>query len=108
MLHHERLRPPSHDYPADVWNVIENVFHPEFLAQLETMLTLGNGYQEGSPNAENATLVNGFMKRGRSSTQRKPTVSRRLARQFATSPTIKSSSSSWMASSCVCRDISEY
>jgi alpha,alpha-trehalose phosphorylase len=75
MLHHERLRPPSHDYPADVWNVIENGFHPEFLAQLETMLTLGNGYlgmrgcqEKGAPNAENATLINGFMKRGRSST----------------------------------------
>jgi len=44
MLHHERLRPPSHDYPADEWNVIEKAFHPEFLAQLETMLALGNGY----------------------------------------------------------------
>jgi hypothetical protein len=22
MLHHERLRPPSHDYPADEWDVI--------------------------------------------------------------------------------------
>jgi alpha,alpha-trehalose phosphorylase len=67
MLHHERLRPPSHDYPADEWNVIEKAFHPEFLAQLETMLALGNGYlgmrgcpEEGGPNAENATLINGF------------------------------------------------
>jgi alpha,alpha-trehalose phosphorylase len=38
MLHHERLRPPSRDYPADEWNVVEKAFHPEFLAQLETML----------------------------------------------------------------------
>jgi len=67
MLHHERLRPPSHDYPADEWNVIEKAFHPEFLAQLETMLALGNGYlgmrgcpEEGGPNAENTTLINGF------------------------------------------------
>ena len=67
MLHHERLRPPSHDYPADEWNVIEKTFHPEFLAQLETMLALGNGYlgmrgcpEEGGPNAENSTLINGF------------------------------------------------
>src|SRR5215467_3049693 len=67
MLHHERLRPPSHDYPADEWNVIEKRFNPEFLAQLETMLALGNGYlgmrgcpEEGGPNAENATLINGF------------------------------------------------
>jgi alpha,alpha-trehalose phosphorylase len=67
MLHHERLRPPSHDYPADEWNVIEKVFRPEFMAQSETMLALGNGYlgmrgcpEEGGPNAENATLINGF------------------------------------------------
>src|SRR3974377_1144503 len=67
MLHHERLRPPSHDYPADEWNVIEKTFRPEFLAQLETMLALGNGYlgmrgcpEEGRPNAENGTFINGF------------------------------------------------
>jgi len=67
MLHHERLRPPSHDYPADEWNVVEKAFHPEFLAQSETMAALGNGYlgmrgcpEEGGPNAENATLINGF------------------------------------------------
>jgi alpha,alpha-trehalose phosphorylase len=67
MLHHERLRPPSHDYPADEWNVIEKKFHSEFLAQLETVLSLGNGYlgmrgcpEEGGPNAENSTFINGF------------------------------------------------
>jgi alpha,alpha-trehalose phosphorylase len=67
MIHHERLRPPSHDYPADEWNVIEKGFHPEFLAQLETMLALGNGYlgmrgcpEEGGPSVENSTLINGF------------------------------------------------
>jgi alpha,alpha-trehalose phosphorylase len=67
MIHHERLRPPSHDYPADEWNVIEKAFHPEFMAQSETMLALGNGYlgmrgcpEEGGPNAENSTLINGF------------------------------------------------
>jgi alpha,alpha-trehalose phosphorylase len=67
MIHHERLRPPSHDYPADEWNVIEKRFHPEFLAQSETMAALGNGYlgmrgcpEEGGPNVENSTLINGF------------------------------------------------
>jgi alpha,alpha-trehalose phosphorylase len=67
MLHHERLRPPPRDYSADEWNVIEQGFHPEFLAQLETMLALGNGYlgmrgcpEQGGPNAENVTLINGF------------------------------------------------
>ena len=67
MIHHERLRPPSQDYPADEWNIVEKRFHPEFLAQLETILALGNGYlgirgspEEGGPNVENCTLVNGF------------------------------------------------
>lgn len=67
MIHHERLRPPPHEYPADEWNIVEKNFHPEFLAQLETMLALGNGYfgmrgcpEEGGPNYENSTLVNGF------------------------------------------------
>jgi len=67
MIHHVPLRPPSRDFPADEWNIIEKGFHPEFLAQLETMLALGNGYlgmrgcpEEGGPNAENSTLVNGF------------------------------------------------
>jgi len=67
MIHHVPLRPPARDFPADEWNVIEKGFHPEYLAQLETMLALGNGYlgmrgcpEEGGPNAENATLINGF------------------------------------------------
>jgi alpha,alpha-trehalose phosphorylase len=67
MLHHERLRPPSREYPADEWNIIEKAFRPEFLAQIETMLALGNGYlgvrgcpEEGGPNAENGTFINGF------------------------------------------------
>src|SRR6476660_6428530 len=67
MLHHERLRPPSRDYPPDEWNVIEKAFHPEFLAQSETMAALGNGYlgmrgcpEEGAPDAENGTFINGF------------------------------------------------
>src|SRR6185369_16003136 len=67
MIRHERLRPPSRDYPADEWNVVEKAFHPEFLAQLETMLAVGNGYlgmrgcpEEGGPIAENGTFINGF------------------------------------------------
>jgi alpha,alpha-trehalose phosphorylase len=67
MIHHERLKPPTRDYPADEWNIMEKEFHPEFLAQLETILALGNGYlgmrgcpEEGGPSAENSTLVNGF------------------------------------------------
>ena len=67
MIHHERLRPPAADYPPDEWAVIEKRYHPEFLAQLETMMALGNGYlgmrgcpEEGAPVAENSTLINGF------------------------------------------------
>jgi alpha,alpha-trehalose phosphorylase len=67
MIHHERLRPPPHDYPADEWHLIEKRYHPEFMSQLETMLALGNGYlgmrgcpEEGGPYAENSTLINGF------------------------------------------------
>jgi hypothetical protein len=33
MLPQHRHWPPSRDYPADEWNVIEKDFHPEFLAQ---------------------------------------------------------------------------
>src|SRR5215469_9133429 len=67
MLHHVPDRLPAHDFPADEWNIIEKGLHPKLLAQLETMLALGNGYlgmrgcpEEGGPNAENSTLVNGF------------------------------------------------
>jgi alpha,alpha-trehalose phosphorylase len=67
MIRHEPLRPPSEYYPADEWNIIERGFHPEYLAQLETILALGNGYlgmrgcpEEGGPNVENSTLINGF------------------------------------------------
>jgi alpha,alpha-trehalose phosphorylase len=41
MIRHKRLRPPSHDYPADEWNVIEKGFRPEFLAQVESIMALG-------------------------------------------------------------------
>ena len=67
MIRHKRLSPPIGDYPADEWNVIEKEFRPDFLAQYETVLALGNGYigmrgcpEEGGPNAENSTLINGF------------------------------------------------
>ena len=67
MIRHKRLRPPSDDYPADEWNVIEKGFRPEFLAQVESIMALGNGYlgmrgcpEEGGPNVENSTLINGF------------------------------------------------
>src|SRR5262249_49645747 len=67
MLHHERLRPPTHDFPPDEWRLIEKRFHPEFIAQTEAVLALGNGYfgmrgnpEEGGPSVQNGTFVNGF------------------------------------------------
>ena len=83
MLHHVRYRPPFHDFPADEWNIIEKSFRPELLAQLETVLALGNGYlgmrgcpEEGGPNAENATLINGYYEPTRSCTWKEPTALR--------------------------------
>jgi alpha,alpha-trehalose phosphorylase len=67
MLHHERLKPPLKDYPPDEWGLIEKSFRPEFVAQMETVLALANGYlgirgvfEEGGPFVENGTFVNGF------------------------------------------------
>ena len=67
MLHHERLKPPIQDYPRNEWSLIEASFKPEFTAQTEAVLALGNGYlgmrgnpEEGSPSVQNGTFVNGF------------------------------------------------
>ena len=67
MLHHERLKPPTQDYPPDAWSIVETRFRPDFIAQMETVLALGNGYlgmrgspEEGGPCVQNGTFVNGF------------------------------------------------
>ena len=67
MLHHERLKPPAQDYPPNEWSVIEKNLRPEFMAQMETVLALGNGHfgmrgvhEEGRPYVQNGTFVNGF------------------------------------------------
>src|SRR5215469_6611211 len=67
MLRHERLKPPIQDYPPSEWSVLETNFRPEFMAQMESVLALGNGYmgmrggpEEGEPCAQNGTFVNGF------------------------------------------------
>ena len=67
MLHHERLKPPPQDYPPDEWNIVEKNLQPEFMAQMETVLALGNGYlgmrgvhEEGTPCVQNGTFINGF------------------------------------------------
>ncbi len=67
MLHRERVQPPDYVYPSDEWKIIEKRFYPRFLAQMETIFSLGNGYigmrgtfDEGDPVHENGTFVNGF------------------------------------------------
>jgi alpha,alpha-trehalose phosphorylase len=67
MLHHRRLPPPGQDYPPNVWSVIEKSFREEFIAQMETVMSLGNGYigmcespEEGGPCVQNGTFINGF------------------------------------------------
>jgi alpha,alpha-trehalose phosphorylase len=67
MLHHERVKPPTQDYPPNEWSLIEKSFRPEFAAQMETVMALANGYlgmrgvhDEGGPSVQNGTFVNGF------------------------------------------------
>lgn len=67
MIHHERLKPPPQDYTPDAWSLIEKNFRSEFIAQMESVLALGNGYlgmrggpEEGGPGVQNGTFVNGF------------------------------------------------
>jgi len=67
MIRHETLNPPLHIYPIDPWKIIEAGFYPRFLAQTETIFSLGNGYlgmrgnfDEGLPVFDNGTFINGF------------------------------------------------
>ncbi len=67
MLHHERLKPPIQDYPPKEWSMLESRLRPDFMAQMETVLALGNGYlgmrgspEEGIPCVQDGTFVNGF------------------------------------------------
>jgi alpha,alpha-trehalose phosphorylase len=67
MIHHERVKPDHHVYPPDEWNIIEKKFNPNFLAQTETMLAIGNGHlgmrgcsEEGGPVGQEGTFINGF------------------------------------------------
>ena len=67
MIHHERVKPDHHVYPPDEWNMIEKKFNPNFLAQTETMLAVGNGYlgmrgcpEEGGPAGQEGTFINGL------------------------------------------------
>lgn len=61
------LNLPKHVYPVDPWRIVEKEYYPRFLAQMETMFSVGNGYlgmrgvsEEGKPVFENGTFINGF------------------------------------------------
>ena len=67
MIKREVLLPPLHIYPIDDWKLIEKKYDSSFLAQNETMFSIGNGYigmrgnfEEGSPYFQNGTFINGF------------------------------------------------
>ncbi|MGK2943979.1 MAG: glycoside hydrolase family 65 protein [Desulfuromonadales bacterium] len=67
MIRHETLNPPSHIYPINEWKIIESSFYPRFLAQTETIFSIGNGYlgmrgnhDEGTPISQSGTFINGF------------------------------------------------
>jgi len=67
MLYRERLIAPEYAYPVHEWRIIENRFYPRFLAQMETVFALANGYlgirgafEENAPVFQSGTFVNGF------------------------------------------------
>lgn len=67
MIRHETLNPPNHIYPVNAWKMIESSFYPRFLAQTETIFSIGNGYlgmrgnqDEGTPISQPGTFINGF------------------------------------------------
>jgi alpha,alpha-trehalose phosphorylase len=58
---------PDDQYPVDQWRLIERSFTQRYLARVETLLSLSNGYlgmrgthDEGRPVAERGTFINGF------------------------------------------------
>ena len=62
-----RIRPPLDLFPVDPWRMIGTRFTPQFLPQVETMLSLSNGYlglrgdlEEGAPVSRPGVYLNGF------------------------------------------------
>jgi alpha,alpha-trehalose phosphorylase len=67
MIRHRTLNPPLHIYPVNEWKIIETEFYSRFLAQTETLFSIGNGYlgmrgnhDEGIPHNQPGTFINGF------------------------------------------------
>lgn len=62
-----RIRPPVDLFPVDPWLLGGTRFSPDFLPQVETMLSLSNGYlglrgdvEEGAPVSSPGVFLNGF------------------------------------------------
>jgi len=62
-----RIHRPEDVYPVDEWNMVEQRFSPHFLAQMETIFALSNGYlgfrgdfEEGQPVVQGGVFLNGF------------------------------------------------
>ena len=58
---------PDDQYPVDEWKLIEKRYNDRYLARVETLLSLCNGYlgmrgthDEGRPVVERGTYINGF------------------------------------------------
>jgi alpha,alpha-trehalose phosphorylase len=58
---------PDDEFPVDEWRLVEKQFSQRYLARVETLLSLSNGYlglrgthDEGRPVVERGTYINGF------------------------------------------------
>jgi alpha,alpha-trehalose phosphorylase len=67
MLQRQPINPPRYIYPPEPWRWVEKQFYPDFLAQMETLFSVSNGYlgmrgvpEEGQPFHQNGTFINGF------------------------------------------------
>jgi alpha,alpha-trehalose phosphorylase len=67
MKKHKISLPPEDIYPIDDWNIIQEKFSQEYLAQDETLFTVANGYlgmrgnmEEGAPYGQRGTFINAF------------------------------------------------
>ena len=90
MLHHERLRPPSRDYPADEWNVVEKAFHPNSWHSSKrcwrsatAIWACADARRKAGPVPRMALSSMGSMKLARSSTEKTLMASQGLARRSA-------------------------
>ncbi|MBN1587178.1 MAG: glycoside hydrolase family 65 protein [Candidatus Omnitrophica bacterium] len=67
MLRHKTVNPPRSVYPLEDWKIIETEYSPQWLAQNESIFSLGNGYLgmrgnfvEDSPTYLSGAFINGF------------------------------------------------